>query len=191
MLLSYNELLDLVAQGVIDAPESQINGASIDIRIQKEIHVETRPVYPEGVGAVPTVDITDKNHRILPAFHRITMGPEGYLIPPGGCVLAATIERFRLPPDITSELRIKSTPARCFLNNILATWCDPWWGYETEDDTCLTLELVNQMRYHWFRIVPGMSVGQMIFNRVTPVPRDRGYAVRGSYNGTARAEVSR
>lgn len=191
MLLSYDELRDLVARGVIDAPESQINGASIDIRLQKEIQIEARPVYPEEAGAVPTVDITDKAHRILPMFNRITMGPEGYLIPPGGGVLAATMERFRLPPNIASEFRIKSTPARCFLNNILATWCDPWWGYESEADTCLTLELVNQMSYHWFRIVPGMSVGQMIFYRVAPVPRDRGYAVRGSYNGTAQVAVSR
>ena len=64
-------------------------------------------------------------------------------------------------------------------------------GYETEDDTCPDAGLVNQMRYHWFRIVPGMSVGQMIFNRLTPVPRTEATRCAGSYNSTARAEVSR
>lgn len=191
MLLSYNELCELVDRGVIDAPFEQVNGASIDVRIQAEILVEAQPMYPQGIGAVPTVDITDKANRILPSMTRVVMGPEGYLIPPGGCVLASTMERFRLPPDIAAELRVRSTPARCFLNNILATWCDPWWGYESTSDTCLTLELINQLRFHWFRIIPGMSVGQMIFSRVTPVPRERGYMTRGNYNGTAQVTMSR
>jgi deoxycytidine triphosphate deaminase len=47
------------------------------------------------------------------------------------------------------------------------------------------------MQYHYMRLVPNMKIGQMIFERVTPVPRDQSYAVRGQYNGTSDVAMSR
>jgi deoxycytidine triphosphate deaminase len=187
MRLSYYELRSLIERGVIDAPFSQLNGASIDVRISDTLLVEAKP---DGPGP-HLVDVTDKQNLQLPKFQEIKMDAAGYALRPGGCVLVATVERFRLPFDITCELRLKSTIARCFTNHLFASWCDPGWGFEVTGDTRLTMELHNCMQYHYMRLVPNMKIGQMIFERVSPVPRDQSYAVVGQYNGTSDVAVSR
>lgn len=187
MLLSYEELIELVRDGVIDAPLENVNGSSIDVRIGSTLLIEREP---DDV-LVPTVDISDKANLRPPLLRRVDMDELGFLVAPGACVLATTVERFRLPPDISCEFKLKSSVARCFFDHCLAGWADPYWGYEVADDTRLTLELVNHLKYHWFKLVPGMKLGQMIFWRATPVPRDRSYAVRGQYNGTAEVAESR
>ena len=189
MLLTYLDLIDLVDAGAIDAPLEHVNGASIDVRIGPTILVEDTPDFSRPDAFI--VDVSDKTDLRLPSFREIRMTEAGHTLRPGGCALAATVERFRLPPDIACEFKLKSTIARCFLNNMLATWCDPSWGYESEADTRLTLELHNCMEYHYFRLRPGMKIGQMVFFRGKPVPRDRSYAVRGQYNGTDTVTTSR
>lgn len=194
MLLTHYDLLDLVADGAIDAPLDQINsdhvnGASIDVRIGPTLLVEDKPDFSRPDAFI--VDVSDKRDLRLPSFREIRMGEAGYTLRPGGCALAATVERFRLPLNIACEFKLKSTIARCFLNNMLATWCDPGWGFESDADTRLTLELHNCMENHYFRLRPGMKIGQMVFFRGKPVPRDRSYIVRGQYNGTDTVAVSR
>ena len=56
--------------------------------------------------------------------------------------------------------------------------CDPGWN-----GSALTLELKNELQHHPIRLTAGMAVGQMLFHRVTPVPKERSYAVLGRYNG--------
>ncbi len=187
MLLSHDELVELVHGGVIDAPLEHVNGTSVDVRIGSTLLIEREP---ECVR-LPVVDITDKADLRPPMFRRVDMDETGFLLAPGACVLATTVERFRLPPDISCEVKLKSGIARCFMEHVNAGWCDPWWGYEAAEDTRLTMELVNMFKYHWFRVIPGMKVAQMVFFRSVPVPRERGYAVRGQYNGTADATESR
>lgn len=195
MLLSYHELIELVEAGVIDAPlenvhDCPVNGTSIDVRIGGTLLVETHPDLSRPCSHV--VDLSDKANPRLPAFETVVIDPgRGYDLRPGGCALGATVERFRLPLDISCEFKLKSGVARCFLNNMLATWCDPGWGYEVAGDTRLTLEIHNCMQRHFFRLYPGMKLGQMVFYRSKPVPRDRSYAVRGQYNGTDTVAVSR
>lgn len=194
MLLTYLDLIDLVDAGAIDVPRDRINfddinGASIDVHIGPTLLVEDRPDFSRPDSFV--VDVSDKKNFLLPRFKEITMDEGGYLLRPGGCALAATVERFRLPLDVACEFKLKSTIARCFMDNMLATWCDPGWGFESDADTRLTLELHNCMEYHYFRLRPGMKIGQMVFSRGKPVPRDRSYAVRGQYNGTDTVAVSR
>ena len=55
--------------------------------------------------------------------------------------------------------------------------CDPHWH-----GSVLTLELKNFTRSHIIELHDGCRIGQMIFHRSEPVPRERGYAVRGRYN---------
>ena len=55
--------------------------------------------------------------------------------------------------------------------------CDPHWH-----GSVLTLELKNFTRSHIIELHDGCRIGQMIFYRSEPVPRERGYAVRGRYN---------
>ena len=106
------------------------------------------------------------------------MTDKGYIIPPGGFILAHTLEVFNLPDNISAEYKLKSTMARNSLNHFTAGWCDSGWN-----GSVLTLEFKNDSQYHSIFIKPGMKCGQMIFFEHEAVPADRSYAARGSYNG--------
>lgn len=86
------------------------------------------------------------------------MRDEGYILSPGEVALACTKEIFNLPNNLSCEFKLKSSIARVFINNMLATWCDPCWS-----NSVLTLELKNDIRYHSILIKPNMKIGQMIF----------------------------
>jgi dCTP deaminase len=105
---------------------------------------------------------------------------------PGQCVLASTVETFNLPEDLSCEFKLKSSIARVFLNNMLATWGDPWWH-----NSKMTLELKNDLQYNAILLKPNMKIGQMIFWRSESVPEDRSYKVRGQYNNTTTVTASR
>lgn len=173
-LLSYNDLCTLLDLGVIEgAQPDNINAASIDLVLGSTIMVERSPEPGEDWPLI--IDMLDKNSNHL---QTLEMGPEGYLVPPGGVLLANTVEIFHLPNNISGEYKLKSTQARNFFNHLNAGWADAGWH-----GSVLTLEFVNHNRYHWVRVKPGMKCGQMIFFQHAEVPADRSYAARGQYNG--------
>jgi deoxycytidine triphosphate deaminase len=180
MLLSYVELCELVGQGVIEnvRPE-QINGTSIDLTLATDILLEMDPA-----GQFLEVDLSAKP-RQYPQFAKLTIDETGLILPPGGFCLAATEQLFNLPPDISSHYFLNSSLARGGLDASLAMWCDPNWN-----GSALTLEFKNATQYHYLRLRPGMKCGQMVFHRVTPVPQERSYAVRGSYNQKGSGPVT-
>ena len=166
-LLSYNELCELVERGVItDVPHEHINAASIDVCLGSEVLIERA----SGCRVV----LRDRDNLQMEDF---TLQDDGYLLMPGEFILAHTVEKFNLPNDICAEFKLKSSGARIGLNNVLATWCDAGWH-----GSVLTLELQNVTRHHRIMLHAGDRIGQMLFYRVTPVPADRSYAVRGRYN---------
>lgn len=177
-LLSYTQLCELVADGVIGpVSHDQINAASIDVRLGKEAIIE---IYPESSSH--PVDIHKRE--VFPS-KRVDMTELGYYdLKPGEFILANTVEVFNLPMDICAEFKLKSSGARTGLENALATWCDNGWS-----GSVLTLELKNLLRYSTIRLTPGMLVGQMIFYRTEPVPLDRSYKERGRYNNDSSAQV--
>ena len=168
-LLSYTELCELVAQGVIEPVEHDcINASSIDIHLGNEIITERYTdtgvfVDPKKRTNFPQVliDISKAGH---------------YDMRPGEFILAHSIELFNLPNNISAEFRLKSSGARSGLNNLFACHCDAGWHGST-----LTLELHNCLRWTDIRLTPGMAIGQMLFHAHTPVPDDRSYAARGRY----------
>jgi len=178
MPLSYTELMKLVEQGVIIAEPELVNGASIDVRLDQHVLIEREYVY-----SYPVVDLSAKESPDMIGFD---IPESGLLLSPGQCMLAATMEVFNLPNDIVCEFKLKSSIARCFLNCMLATWCDPCW-YNSR----LTLELKNDCQYHTLLLRAGMKIGQMIFDRVEPVPEQHSYAVKGRYNNTMKVTVSK
>ena len=113
MLLSYDELVGLVDCGVIDALYENINGASIDVRLDDILLLE----------AASTKFVIDPSIKESHAVTTIKLKDSGFILPPGGCVLASTMETFNLPNDIACEFKLKSSIARVFLNCMLATWC--------------------------------------------------------------------
>lgn len=167
-LLSYNSLVCLVDEGIINADYENINGASIDITLDKEILIERPMSY------FRLVDLKEKQSL---EFSKYQIKEEGYKIYPGTFLLASSRETFNLPPTIAAEYKLKSSLARSGLQHLLAGWCDPGWT-----DSKLTLELKNITSKHTLVLREGMKIGQMVFWECEPVPEQHSYANRGQYN---------
>lgn len=176
MLLSYNELVKLVEQGVIDADPANINAASIDIRLGHEVQMEG------SKGHEPLVDLLTKQVPNMVTYH---LPEQGIALPPGAFALAHSLETFNLPDDIACEFKLRSSIARAGMNALLAGWCDPGWH-----GAQLTLELHNTLQLHHLILKPGLRIGQMVFFRCEPVPKERSYASVGRYNGQQGVQAS-
>ncbi len=181
MLLSYVELCDLISSGVINAEMTNVNGASIDIRIGSELLVEnpTLCIGDDDSSESSVIDLTlkPKPGDSLVPMTRLQMGDSGYILSPGQFCLAHSIETFNLPENIACSFFLRSSIARAGLNSLLAGWCDPGWS-----NSQLTLELHNTLQYHGLLLTTGLRIGQMVFYRVADVPKHRSYAKRGRYN---------
>lgn len=172
-LLSYNELVELVEQGVIRGVDPEcINAASIDVHLGNEIVIER-------IDSFKPIDIHKRE--VFPST-KLTIH-DYYDLHPGEFILAHTTEVFHLPNNICAEFKLKSSGARTGLENALATWCDCGWHGST-----LTLELKNLLQFHVLRLRPGMRIGQMLFYRVTEVPEHRSYATIGRYNNDSSVQ---
>ncbi len=170
MLLSYVELCELVEQNVIEGVNHKdINGTSIDVYLGPTIMVE-RCLETQQI-----VSLRDKQQL---SMQEVNISGKHYDLRPGEFILAHTVEKFNLPDNISAEFKLNSSGARIGMDNALATWADPFWH-----GSVLTLELKNLTQWHTIRLHDGCRIGQMIFHKSTPVPRDKGYAVRGRYNG--------
>jgi dCTP deaminase len=177
MLLSYLELVDLVANNVINADPANINGASIDLTLHDTILVERLTSAPIEV---------DLSAKQAPDMIQLVMNAGGFALTPGQFILASTCETFNLPNDIAAEFKLKSSLARGGLNHLLAGFADPGWH-----NSRLTLELQNVLQHHTLRLRQGMKIGQMKFYRVKPVPDSESYAVKGRYNDTTNTTGSK
>lgn len=168
-ILTYLELKQLVEQNVMtNVHPDQINAASIDVTLGSTLYLEQAPR-----GGFDRVDLIAKE---VPLLQPVTI--HGYYdLAPGQFCLGATQEVFNLPNDLAAEFRLKSSGARAGLDAALAMFCDP--GF---NGSVLTLELFNNLKYHWLRLRPGMKIGQVFFMRGEPVPDYASYATKGQYN---------
>ena len=177
MLLTHPDLVQLVDAGVITglASPSQINAASIDVRLADGILVER----PHG----KFIDLAAKH---APDFDPAPLEDGRVYLYPGTFVLASTIETFHLPNDIACEFKLKSSAARSGLDHALAGWGDPGWH-----GSRLTLELHNTLQWQTLILTPGMPIGQIVFWRGAAVPDEASYATRGQYNNDLQTQQSR
>lgn len=170
-LLSYNELSELVEQGVItNVKPEYINSASIDITLGDKILYEN----PND----PITHIVLRNREPLSLREWNLKQSGSFDILPGQFILAQSEQVFNLPNNISCEYKLKSSMARIGINHALAGWCDAGWN-----GSVLTLELMNVTRNHMIQLQPGDRIGQMVFFKHAPVPTDKSYATRGRYNG--------
>lgn len=175
-LITYSDILELINDGVVENFDPTcINGASLDVRLGDTIWKEN---YRGRV-----IDLSKKE---VPGMMRHKLDDSGFILDPGAFILASTMEVFNLPNNVAAEFRLKSSSARAGLDQALAVWCDPGWH-----GSVLTMELRNNLRYHWLKLTPGMKIGQMIFWRGDPVPNEASYYVKGQYNGDKSAQPSR
>lgn len=177
MVLSYNELVELVeAGGVENVDPAHINGASIDLTLAGTILLEDNPIVYDM-----DVDLSKKE---TPHMYEVGLT---YELDPGEFILASTQQVFHLPDDVACQFVLKSSLARAGLNHLMAGWCDPTWN-----NSALTMELQNVTRFHTLVLREGMKIGQMVFFRTTsPVPQHAAYATVGQYNGDRAATGSK
>jgi len=176
-LLSYNELVKLVDEGVVEGIEpDHINAASIDITLGSKLLIEDRTEGYKYKGHPDVVSLRNRDSLKVTEWNLITQGP--YVLKPGEFILAHSVEVFNLPNNIAAEYKLKSSLARVGLDHLNAGWCDPGWHGST-----LTLELRNLTTYHFLKLEYGIKIGQMVFFKCAPVPEEASYATKGSYNG--------
>jgi deoxycytidine triphosphate deaminase len=182
-LLSYIALRREIQNKVVrPVPDANVNASSIDVRLGAKLLAETRdPKLPDDELTV--LELGQREPLFTEEFD-ITAEP--FLLYPGCFVLAHTLEEFDLPLHLSAEFRLKSSVARMGLGHALAVWCDPGWTGST-----LTLELHNLTREHVISLRAGDKVGQVVFHRHDPVPRERSYAIRGHYNGDKTATATK
>lgn len=188
MLLSYNEIRDLIDADVIEyADHELVNSASLDIRLGSTILIE-RPALERGKSyeGMPLKELVLRERTKMNMIeHNLkTDGP--YAIYPGEFILAHSIEVFNLPMDISAEYKLKSTMARMGLEHLNAGWCDAGWNGST-----LTMELFNVSRCHQIVLQYMDKIGQMVFFRHRPVPQDKSYAARGAYNNDLSVSMAK
>lgn len=176
MILTYNELVKVIEQGVINAPLEQVNAASIDVRLGNEFFVEN------SCGGY--VNLANKSATHLSALTTADSRPLS--LHPGAFVLGSTIEQFNLPNDIACEFKLKSSIARAGLDHALAGWGDPGWH-----GSVMTLEFKNNLQYHTLLLQPGMLIGQVVFWRGAPVPDHASYRRKGRYNNDKAPQPAR
>jgi len=180
-LLSYDDLLVLVENGVIDVPIENINGSSVDVTLDRYIRTEDMSSGRYGVTklydgeSIPTVE----RDLLSTEFDGI------YRVMANEFLLASTAETLNLPSWITAEFRLKSTIGRNGMDHALAVYCDPWFCGK------VTLELKNNTQFRKLDIQVGMKIGQISFTAHQPVPKNKGYAVRGQYMNQARVQPSK
>ena len=168
--LNHDQIVHLVAEGqMLDVASECINAASLDVRLGGEIMVER---YSEAGD-----HIVDYGKRERLAMSTVKLTDEGYVLRPGECILAHTIEKCNFADDTAALFRIKSSMGRIFLEHMDAGWVDP--GFHG----ALTLEFKNMSNYHSIRIRPGDKIGQLVFFKGEAVSEHQSYRTRGNYNG--------
>lgn len=171
MLLSHDRLLELCRNGMIEGfKETAINAASIDVHLGPTILVES-------VGELlPVVDYQRRDPLHMRSIALAEL--DSYRLMPGEFILAQTVERFHLPLNISADYKLKSSMARIGLEHLNAGWCDAGWN-----TSVLTLELKNMTNQHRIAIRAGDAIGQIVFFEHEPVSPEKGYGIRGRYNG--------
>lgn len=176
MLLSYNRLLRLQQDGVIqNSTPELVNSSSIDITLGDIIRYESFKKHKTDLFGDEYISL--KHRQPLPTETWNMALEGGYLLAPGEFILASTREIFNLPNTISAEYKCKSSMARVGLNHLNAGWCDAgWYG------SVLTLELKNENQTTAIRLTPGDKIGQMVFFEHEAVPEQGSYATKGNYN---------
>lgn len=177
-LLSYNELLGLVGDGVIATDQKYINPASIDLTLGPRI----LEVVPPEPGQEIIIDLAAKEP--LP-MRAVEIGDDGYVLRPGHFILAHSVEVFNLSDSVATSVYLKSSIARAGLNHLMAGWADP--GF---NGSVLTLEFHNVTPYA-LRLRRGMPIVQVVVWGCNVVPADRSYRTVGRYNGDMSVQASR
>lgn len=147
---------------IIPYNPEQLNPASYDVRLGREIMIES-VVSSEFVRA-PITGFTKENP---------------WMLGPGQFCLASTAEILNMPEDVAGQFALKSSRGREGYSHALSAYIDPgFYGSR------LTLELHNIRQVHPIPLYPDMLIGQIVFQRMESKPR-KSYAECGHYNNNS------
>lgn len=133
---------------------SGLSGFGYDLRLGNQFrHLKTDKFDAAGKRLV--LDPLGTLEEREACFHPVERIDRPFLLEPGTCVLAESVERFRIPEDCQALVIIKSTWARCFLD-LNTTPLEPGWI------GTVTLEIVNHATLP-IRIRPWEGIGQVVF----------------------------
>ena len=170
MIVSDETLREMLSQGsiVVEPVEPyQIQPASIDLRLGRHfLKIDENSVDNLSLDAEP---------------HYIEIEKDSIIIPPHSFLLATTLERVKVPLNVTAFVEGRSSIGRMGLFIQNAGWVDP--GFEGT----ITLELFNANRLP-LRLESGRRICQIVFAFMDKCTR-KPYA--GKYQGQARTVGSR
>ena len=167
-LLSSSNLHDLIDAGIVDAPHSAVQPASIDITFGRTFKLECKPRFFRR-------RFVTINGRMAPnfvtRFHSV-------MLPPKGFCLGVAAEKVNLPNWLKCGYVLNSTAARSGMDHAMAVWVDP--GFCGN----ITLEVINNLSYHKMFLQEGERAGQLFFEFVEP-----GDSYNGRYQGDSEVQL--
>lgn len=167
MILNGQEIEDFVEQGhLLNADKSLINSGSIDLRISSDIKI---------LNEYNTVDLSEGETPTYREYDMIENNGK-FMFKPGQKILCSTVEEFNLPNNVCTDIRLRSSVARCFIDHLFASWADA--GFHGAN---LTLEFINHSN-NIYILKPGMRLVQLIIYSMSPVEDKFYYRFKGRYN---------
>ncbi|MGL5013678.1 MAG: 2'-deoxycytidine 5'-triphosphate deaminase domain-containing protein, partial [Bacteroidales bacterium] len=121
-MLSAPRLHQIIDQRIITCEDVEnlhknVNSASIDVRIGNRILIE-RGWDKAGDGKeIIWDDPVDLEAKETLHFYEVEIPREGFIVEPGECFLAATMETFNLPDTISCRFDLRSSIGRNFLEH--------------------------------------------------------------------------
>jgi dCTP deaminase len=170
MILSDGTLKELIEKRYIEIEplsEGQIQPASVDLRLSNYY-------LKVDENMLETIDLEKEI-----VYQEIIR--DEIIIPPHSFLLATTLEKIKLPSDITAFVEGRSSIGRMGLFIQNAGWVDP--GYNGS----ITLELYNANRLP-IKLYSGRRVCQLVFARTD---RDALIPYSGKYQNSSKATGSR
>lgn len=147
---------------------------------------EAGGIEPFNVDQVnpASYDVTLGNHWVCPTRDPEELVADTFTLFPGEVILATTREYIRMPRDVVSDLKLKSSLGRLWLNHSLSGWIDC--NFQGQ----VTLELQNLGPYPRV-LTAGMRVAQLVFMAMESPPEVAyGEQGRGHYQGQTGATRS-
>lgn len=166
MLLADHQIADRISTGdlkISPFDPARVQPASVDLLLDQFLRV------PRNPGAEIDVARVWAGHTVL-----AEMDEDGWLMQPGDFLLASTVERVALPPDLAARVEGKSSLGRLGLAvHVTAGFIDP--GFSGQ----ITLEIANLSPWP-IRLRQQMPIAQLGLIPMAAVPQ-RPYGRAGNH----------
>lgn len=140
------------------------------------------PFVPEQVNPA-SYDVTLGDDWICPTREPEQTKADSIVLFPGEVILATTREYLKMPRDVVSDLKLKSTLGRLWLNHSMSGWIDCNFHGQ------VTLELQNLGPYPR-TLNAGMRIAQLVFMAMESPP-DVAYGEKGKGNYQGQTGATR